>query len=258
MQLLSKINSRYASLSPSEQRVATYIQNNIEEIVSLSLGALAARCGTSDTTIIRFCRSLGYSGFQDMKSVLIPELLRKGVYPSSNTETGLRNSYHSRLSEDVMRTMDNNPENTMNEVAKALLESKRNVLLGLAGSGGVARIFGDSLFSVGLTAITLSDRVEIERMCESVEPKDVIFGISHSGENPEVCSGLERGKARGAITVGMTNYSPSSLSRSVDYLFLTSVAESMLGSYSCHPRVLELVLLEILMNNIAGRLKKHV
>lgn len=256
MEVLARLNSRYSSLSPSEQSVAAYIQTNPGEIVSLSLGMLAARCNTSDATVLRFCRSLGYSGFQDLKSTFIPELLRRGA--STNPEMDGDDpgtQYQELLNEEVRRTIKLNTKETMAAVASALANSRHNILIGLAGSAGVARIFADSLSSVGLTSIHLSDRVEIERTCDSAVPEDVIFGISHSGETAEVCSGIERGLSRGATTVAMTNYSPSSITNRAEHVLLTSVAENMLGSYSCHPRVLELVLLELLLSEVANRLR---
>lgn len=257
MEVLARINSRFASLSRSEQRVAHYVQRHPEEVVSLSLQALASKCNTSDATVLRFCRALGYSGFQDLKSSFIPELLRRGAATRPELqEDEARATYLSNLSHDVRRTLELLDEAVVERVAAALVNSRRIVLVGLAGSAGVARIFGDSLFSVGLIAICLSDRVEIERMSDAVGPEDVIFGISHSGETPEVYAAIERGGSHGAVTVGMTNFSPSSLEHAAEHVLLTSVAESLLGSYSCHPRVLELILLEMLLASVAKQLSQ--
>lgn len=256
MEVLGRINNRFASLSKSERLVAEFVQAYPDEIVSLSLQALAERCEVSDATVLRFCRSLGYSGFQDLKSTFIPELLKRGVSPHPEMRgDDSAGSYLSVLWEDANRTVRQISSQSLNTIAASLVSSRRTILIGLAGSAGVARIFGDSLSSTGLISIHLSDRVEIERMCESVGSKDVVFGISHSGETPEVCMGLERSRARGAVTVGMTNNAPSSLERTAEHVLLTSVAESLLGSYSCHPRVIELVILEMLVTRVAEHLR---
>ncbi|MCK5704459.1 MAG: MurR/RpiR family transcriptional regulator, partial [Cyclobacteriaceae bacterium] len=57
------INKRYNSLSKTEKRVAEYIQKHMDEAVVLTLQGLAEKCDTSDATVLRFCRSLGYMGF---------------------------------------------------------------------------------------------------------------------------------------------------------------------------------------------------
>ena len=255
-EVLTLINSRFASMSKSEQRVAQYIQGNPDEIVMLSLQALAGKCGTSDATVLRFCRSLGYSGFQDMKSTFIPELLRRGVNPTPELTNAADPSaaYSARLAEDTRRTMSLLSQDTVNTIAEALVCSSRNLMVGLAGSAGVGRIFADTLSSAGVPATAISDRVEIERACDTIRPGQVVIGISHSGETPEVIAALHRSRERNAVTVGMTNYSPSSVEKAATHVLLTSVAEGLLGSYSCHPRILELVVLEMLMASVAGKL----
>ena len=190
-----------------------------------------------------------------MTSNLIPDMLRRGYHPGSeSSDQDPSFSYQTRLAEDSRRTLGLLSTATVDSVAQALITSNQNIIVGLAGSAGVARIFADSLASVGLPATTLSDRVEIERACDRVDRKDVVFAISHSGETPEVISAVERGRNRQAHTVGMTNFSPSSLEQAAEHVFLTSAAEGMLGSYSCHPRVLELVVLEMLISKVGEKL----
>lgn len=257
-EVITRINSKIASLTRSEQRVGEYVRSHPDEIVMLSLQGLAERCETSDATVLRFCRSLGYSGFQDMKSTFIPELLRRGVSPTPEiTGDDPGAAYSSRLAEDTRRTLGILSESSIDRISAAVLSSRQVIMVGLAGSAGVGRIFADSLTSVGLPATTLSDRVEIERACDRLRAGDVVFGISHSGETPEVIAAIERGRAREAVTVGMTNFSPSSLERAAEHVLLTSVAEGLLGSYSCHPRILELVVLEVLTSRIAGQLAEQ-
>ena len=72
------INRRYNSLRNSEKRVAGFIQANLEEVIMMSIQGLAKKCSVSDATVLRFCRALGYLGYQDFKAALVPELLRLG------------------------------------------------------------------------------------------------------------------------------------------------------------------------------------
>lgn len=249
-----RLNQLYLSLSPSEQRVGDFVQKHPERVVVASIQALAHECGTSDATVLRFCRSLGYSGYQDFKSSLIPMLLQGGVPTRPELGDGAPlATYATRLGEDVHNSLGMLEPEKLRRVAAALVQARRIVLVGLAGSAGVAKIFADSLFSIGIPAVCLSDRVEVERMSAMLDHRDVVFGISHSGETPEVLMAVERGKAQGALTAGMTNFSPSPLAGAAEHVFLTSVSESLLGSYSCHPRVLELVILEMLLAETARR-----
>ena len=54
------------------------MQKHLDEAVLLTAQGLAKKCVTSDATVIRFCRSLGYQTFNEFKSALVPELLNSG------------------------------------------------------------------------------------------------------------------------------------------------------------------------------------
>jgi DNA-binding MurR/RpiR family transcriptional regulator len=55
------------NLKPSEKKVAGYILSNADKLSDLSIIQLAKISKTSETTIVRFCRTLGYKGYQDFK-----------------------------------------------------------------------------------------------------------------------------------------------------------------------------------------------
>lgn len=256
---LSLISLRLASLSQSERSVADYVLRNPSDVVLLSLQALAQRCQTSDSTVLRFCRSLGYSGYQDFRSALIPHLLRQGAmvheeFSKTDTMQQLATKYVTNLSQDLTRTLERCESDTFDHVVRRIASANLVVVVGLAGSAGVGRIFQSSLVSIGKMAVLLSDRVEIERTAAITDPGDVVVGISHSGETSEVCMGLERARQRGAFTVGITNSSPSQLDSVSDALLLTVVPENLLGSYSGQPRIVQLALLELIVHLVAARL----
>ena len=56
----------YPSLRPAEQRVVDEILENSYVVVHLSITALAKRGGVSDATVVKFCKRVGYKGFQDL------------------------------------------------------------------------------------------------------------------------------------------------------------------------------------------------
>lgn len=69
------IQSVYNSLTKKEQEVADYILEHQEETVYSSVTDLAEKTKVGDTTVIRFCRKLGYKGFQDFKLAVAQNLM---------------------------------------------------------------------------------------------------------------------------------------------------------------------------------------
>lgn len=255
------IEDHYDRLSKTERRVADYIRRYPDKTIISSLQAVSNKCSVSDTSVLRLCRSLGFSGYQDFKAALVPELLRKGtsLYQEISLDddfSSLRASFLENLSKDVAKTLERYTEKAIDTVAVRFCQAERIVIAGLAGSGGVARIFNDCLLGLGILSAYVSDRVEMERIVSRLGRDDIIFGISHSGETQEIVHAIKRGRENKVFTVGMTNVLSSPLAKLSELVLLTSVPETLLGSYSCQPRIAQLALLEFITFRISSILKK--
>ncbi|MEG0767919.1 MAG: RpiR family transcriptional regulator, partial [Clostridia bacterium] len=58
------------TLSPKEQLVATFILDYPSEVVGMSIEELAASCNTSTSSVVRLCKSMGYSGYKELCRML--------------------------------------------------------------------------------------------------------------------------------------------------------------------------------------------
>lgn len=57
-------------LTASEHRVAAYLREHVDEVAFQNAGELGASTGTSDATVIRTVKALGYRGLPDLKRAL--------------------------------------------------------------------------------------------------------------------------------------------------------------------------------------------
>src|SRR4029077_15656490 len=76
-----RVTERFGQMSPAEQRVVRFFQANREEVLIASAAALAAKAETSDATIVRATRALGFSGLDDLRRTLADEL-RSSLSPA--------------------------------------------------------------------------------------------------------------------------------------------------------------------------------
>ncbi|MDQ1911546.1 hypothetical protein RAC89_14025 [Paenibacillus sp. GD4] len=65
-----KINSLKNALTASESKVAEFIRDRFEQVIYLSVTDLAEQADVGETTVLRFCRKLGYKGYQEFKLAL--------------------------------------------------------------------------------------------------------------------------------------------------------------------------------------------
>ncbi|WHZ18566.1 MAG: MurR/RpiR family transcriptional regulator [Rhodanobacteraceae bacterium] len=69
-ELQKKLKSRWATFTPSEQRIAGYLLQNLSGLPFETAASLGQRVGVSAMTVGRFLRKLGYAGVAEMKEEL--------------------------------------------------------------------------------------------------------------------------------------------------------------------------------------------
>ena len=63
----SRIREHYPMLSNQEKRVADVLLADSSNARSMTVATLAAAADVSSTSVLRFCRSIGFKGFSDFK-----------------------------------------------------------------------------------------------------------------------------------------------------------------------------------------------
>lgn len=64
------LRTKRDSLTKSGIIVADYLMQHAEDAQYLSISSLAKACGVAEATIFRFCRALGFDGYNEMKIAL--------------------------------------------------------------------------------------------------------------------------------------------------------------------------------------------
>jgi DNA-binding MurR/RpiR family transcriptional regulator len=76
------IGERYSQLTKSEKSIADFLRQNQDEAAFLAAGEIAQRLNLSEATMVRFARTLGFSSYPAMRTVL-QETFRRRVTHSA-------------------------------------------------------------------------------------------------------------------------------------------------------------------------------
>src|SRR6185437_5221623 len=68
--ILITIRSLLPNLAPVEQRVAQAVLDDPGGVAWRSISEFASSCGTSATSVVRFCRAVGLRGYPDLRLAL--------------------------------------------------------------------------------------------------------------------------------------------------------------------------------------------
>ena len=137
MDILERIRASYYQLTAAERKVADYVLTQHSQVQFMSITQLADECGTAETTVTRFCRSLKLKGFNAFKI----ELARHSVLgASSHREPVSTDTLAGRVQESGRLAIDAVHQTTelmdLNQIGRAveLIEQAPTVLC--LGSGG--------------------------------------------------------------------------------------------------------------------------
>lgn len=245
------IEDNLGRLRKSEAKVARFIPGNADKIIHFSLSQLAEAVGVSEPTVIRFCRSLGFSGWQEFKIYLAQAIIPKVQYIH---ESVAENDTASEFAEKVFRaniiaitetarSLDNQAvEQAVNLIAKA----GKVVFHGLSGSAVVAMDAYHKLFRTGIVCEWFNDTHLAAMAASMMKPGDVFFVISHSGATRDILYALDVAKKTGASTVAVVSHKKSPVSKIAD---ITIGVEAREVNYRFEPmaaRLAQLCIIDVL------------
>lgn len=246
------IQSKIKLLTGSEKKVADYILENYMKVLNYTVTELAEKADVSDATVVRFCRSVGYKGFQDLKinlaqDAIVPyKHLNNVLEKEDSPEQIVTKVFRSEIEtlEETIHLLDIHELET---AARAIKNAKKVVFFGTGGSSMVAHDALHKLLKIGIRCIMEED-ADIQAMQSALmEPGDVAIGISHSGTNKGVLECLKNARENGAVTIGLTTYGKSPMQKMCDHVLMTSTKETVFKSESVTARIAQLAVIDSLV-----------
>lgn len=231
----------------SELKLYHYITENFEQIVYQSLTEIAIACHVGEATVLRFCRKLGYKGYQEFKLFLAQEL-------STHEKNGHDDTYMDKVRKNMMRAVDDTYElvddKRLQEAIDSIYEAKTVVVFGVSSSGIAGLDMQNRLMRIGMNIETITDSHNQVIRSNSVTSDTVIIAISLTGSTKDVIEAVKIGKNNGATIIAITNYTESPLTSDADIVLLTSAKENPLDSGSLVSKVSQLFVIDLLCTGI--------
>nr|WP_255437466.1 MurR/RpiR family transcriptional regulator [Thalassobacillus sp. CUG 92003] len=239
-------------LPKSEQKIATYIMNAPEKVITMTAKQLGEVSETSSAAVIRLCKSLNLSGFQELKMRIAGDLHKPDHKEYREIEENepldsiinkmTQNSIQIiRETEQVLRQED------VDKAIQALQKAKAIHFFGMGASGLVAADAQQKFLRAGRTAYYLTDPHLSFTTLSNATEQDVAFAMSYSGETNETIKFVELAKERGVMTISLTKYGANTISNQADISLTTSpTQEAITRSAATSSRLAQLHVMDIL------------
>lgn len=253
---LGKIRSYYSKLSEKEKRIAKYILDHPDKIIHSTINEVAEDLSVADATVFRFCKRMGYKGYQAMKIALASEIMTpiQQIHEEINENDNER-TIADKIFKSNIRTLENTLQilegDAIEKAVHLLLNANRIELYGSGGSAVIAMDAYHKFIRAGMKAFTFLDSHFQLMSASQLTEQDVALVISHSGTNKDTIRVLNVARASGAKTIGITSYPKSPIGQNVDVALYTSSEETEYRSEALASRIGQLSLIDALYVNIA-------
>ena len=227
---LTRIKTLYPEMTDSEKSIADFILNHPEEIYSLKISALARETGVSLPTVFRFTRTLGYEGFKDFKVNLVRDMaVGLNISIEDIDGTSLEN-----LTRNIFEIVEKNLKETRSLIdydslasaIKGIVNARRLIFFAVSSSLSVAFDSYSKFLRAGFDCLYNSDSYTQRIISTQCRKGDVVIGISFSGESIEVIRCLKNARENGAMTVCITTFMKSTITKFADIKLFTAPVQS--------------------------------
>ena len=258
--ILLKMRTMYDALAKSEKRVVSYILEKPEEVIRLSVTDLADNSGVSDATVVRTCRKLGMSGYQEMKVFLAQSLvspiqsIHEDISDQDAPAQVIQKIFNAAI-HTLNYTLSVIDYNKVHSAAQLLAEARRIVIVAVGNSGSLGMDLHHKLLQLGLDAIFTSDAHMQMTLACCARPEDVMVAISHSGSSRDIVDVSKEWKEGGGRLITLTNIGRSPLSKQADISLSTASQGANFRQTALSSRVAAMTLIDSLytllaMNNL--------
>lgn len=147
--LISIIKSNFHTFSKGQKRIAQFIVEHYDKAAFMTAAKIAERVDVSESTVVRFASSLGYSGFPEMQKalqVLIKNKLTAVQRIGLDDDVNDKFKLHKKILKNEMNNMrylyEHYDMEALDKATELILKAERVFVLGLRTSSTLSNLLG--------------------------------------------------------------------------------------------------------------------
>jgi DNA-binding MurR/RpiR family transcriptional regulator len=253
------LRSAYHGLTKSEQRIAEYIMEHADTIMEETIPRLASHTGSSEITVSRFCKKLGFSGLQSLKIALAAELSSEGdaryqeIHPEDSYAM-LAEKVFQNISDGLTDTLKLLDYQAVEQAVDVLVKAKRIAVYGFGNSATVCRDIETRFLRFGMVVQAYADAHQQVTSASLLTSEDVVIAISHTGATIAMLDTVKVAKKNGATIIVITSYAKSSLAELADITLIGMGREVHYRSEAVASRLIHMAITDVLYTGIAMKI----
>lgn len=228
--LIALIKKRLSKLSPKQKAVGEIILENPSFISFATIQELALEADVNVATVVRFCRSLGFAGYTDLRNAIRHYNINRSSSVNNKFISEINNYTDHRL---IQNAIDKDLQNIKDlrlsvreqpflEVCNALNNANNILCIGSGGSFG-AKVFASLLNHIGINAdYEVRGGTYLGRKLKKLKTNDLLICFGFYRCDQIVIKGAEWAKDQQIKTVAITDSMISPLTNYSDLILKVS------------------------------------
>ncbi len=255
--MLNRIQANKAELRRSERKVAELVLAQPQAAINSSIGELARRACVSEPTVIRFCRALGCTGFQDFKLKLAQSLASGVPYVHTDVQPDdspaeLAGKIFDRSIASLLQVRNRLDQAALSQAIDILAAAAKIEFYGHGASGIVALDAQHKFFRLGAPVAAYSDPHTHSMAAAMMRPGDVVVAISHTGRSGDLLVSARLALETGAQVIAVTA-ADSPLAELATVALCSDTSEDTDTYIPMTSRIVDLAIIDILAVGVALR-----
>ena len=214
------IAANYSGFSKVFRRIADSVLEHPDQVLASNIHQLGRELEIAESSIVRFCKALGYSGFSELKLMLAKYGRQSSKIIIENLKDGSPEAVSREIFSLSIETLQIAAEqldfSALQKAADMLNRAGRIVICGVGASASVAESFAAHLLRIGIAAEASTDGELMQMTARGADARTLFVAITKSGRNLPLVRAFELAKARGAMTVCLTGFEQTPIERFCD------------------------------------------
>lgn len=255
-----KIKEAISGLTKKEKCVAEYVLEFAATVPEMSIEELAETSGASPSSVVRFCKSLGFAGYKDFCRQLMAdvsasradEIVYEDVRPGDSLQSIAKNVSLSNI-KAIESSLQMLSDSELERAVEALSAAHRVDFYGVGPSCLVALDAHNKFLRIGKASNANEDPHVQILSAATLRKGDVAVFVSYSGETRDMLTVADIAGKNGATVIAITKYGKNSLVSRADICLSTYSTEGMLRSGAMSSRIGQLTIIDILYTAVASK-----
>lgn len=200
------------NFTKSEEKIASFINENIKEAITLTAMELGKKLNVSDMTILRFSKKLGFNKYNDLKEFLTEELdSRKSVMDrmllcwNNQNENSIVQIINSDI-KNLQKLHNDLKEKDINLVVNLVRKAQKVYVIGIGSSRATAELLNWHYTVLGINSLSITEGgYGLFEKIANITSEDCVFFFSVPKYLKDEFKALEFLKKKNVPTILITN-----------------------------------------------------